>query len=180
MSGALSVPPSLLNKLSYLIKLSNTMQQQDSFTPYALSSPGFPIPLSQTSRSKCILLAYLFDIQWLAAASHQSAMWLNLFWCNWELLTSGKNFFFFNNLNWSMQLILPAEVEHLRTFWLTTSRKNPSIFILAIACCWHSCSETYQCSWRLYFHKNLSFGIPSSNSILRAHISPCCYMHSVV
>lgn len=79
-----------------------------------------------------------------------------------------------------MQLILPAELGQLRTFWLTTSRKNPSILILAIGCCWHSCSETYQCSWRLYFHKNLSFGIPSSNPILRAHISPCSYMHSMV
>jgi len=76
-----------------------------------------------------------------------------------------------------MQLILPAELGQLRTFWLTTSRKNPSILILAIGRCWHSCSETYHCSWRLYFHKNLSFGISSPNPILRAHISPCCCMH---
>lgn len=31
-----------------------------------------------------------------------------------------------------MQLILPAEVGQLRTFWLTTSRKNASIFILVL------------------------------------------------
>lgn len=71
-----------------------------------------PMPLSWTFRSKCILLAYPFVIQWLTAASHQSSMRLIFFFFFgvienfWHQV---KTFFFFF-LNLSTQLILPAEV----------------------------------------------------------------------